>query len=107
MEATANGKVYVFTQADFEISSYEREIRSLRAEKSHLRRWINEAKRTLQPYSSELLEGREGFGLTYAGAERIASRERQIAHNEAKYAKLDETISRWKLEIAKLKASKA
>ena len=100
MEATANGKVYVFTQADFEISSYEREIRSLRAEKSHLRRWINEAKRTLQPYPYEL-------GSADGGAQRIASRERQIAHNEAKYAVLSDRIERWKLEIAKLKASKA
>ena len=98
MEATANGKVYVFTQADFEISSYEREIRSLRAEKSHLRRWINEAKRRLQPLDWELAD---------RAAERIGSAERQIAYNEAKYAKLDETIARWKLEIAKLKASKA
>ena len=98
MEATANGKVYVFTQADFEISSYEREIRSLRAEKSHLRRWINENKRRLQPLDWELAD---------RAAERIASAERQIAHHEAKYAKLDETIARWKLEIAKLKASKA
>jgi cell division protein FtsB len=98
MEATANGKVYVFTQADFEIRNYEREIRSLRAEKSHLRRWINEAKRHLQPYSWELAD---------RAADRIASNERQIAYNEEKYAKLDETITRWKLEIEKLKASQA
>ena len=107
MEAKANGKVYVFTQADFEISSYEREIRSLRAEKSHLRRWINEAKSTLQPYAWELADAKAGVGAADAGAERIASRERQIAHNEAKYAVLSDRIERWKLEIAKLKASKA
>ena len=98
MEATANGKVYVFTQADFEISSYEREIRSLRAEKSHLRRWINENKSRLQPLDWELPD---------RAAERIASAERQIAHHEAKYAVLSDRIERWKLEIAKLKASKA
>lgn len=107
MEATANGKTYTFSRVDFEISSCEHAIRSLRAEKSHLRRWINEAKRNLQPYSWELNEGREGFGLTYAGAERIASSERQIAHYEEKYAKLDEAIARYKLDIAKLKASQA
>jgi len=95
---TADGKVYVFSKTDFEISSYEREIRSLRAEKSHLRRWINDAKRNLQPYSWELAD---------RAADRIASAERSIARNEEKYAKLDETITRWKLEIAKLKASKA
>jgi len=98
MEATANGKVYVFTQADFEISSYEREIRSLRAEKSHLRRWINDAKRNLQPYSWELPD---------RAADRIASAERQIAHHEGKYGMLDARIAQWKLEIEKLKASKA
>ena len=92
--------VYEYNPVEAEIRNYEREIRSLRAEKSHLRRWINEAKRTLQPYPYEL-------GSADGGAERIASRERQIAHHEAKYAKLDETITRWKLEIAKLKASKA
>jgi cell division protein FtsB len=101
MEATANGKVYVFSKTDFEISSYEREIRSLRAEKSHLRRWINEAKRTAAWYSTSDWADKE-----YA-AERIGARERQIAHHEEKYAKLDELIARWKLEIAKLKASQA
>jgi cell division protein FtsB len=96
-----------FNKASYEISSYEREIRSLRAEKSHLRRWINEAKRTLQPYPYELRDAAAGVGAADAGAERIAAAERQIAYNEEKYAKLDETITRWKLEIAKLKASQA
>ena len=98
MEATANGKVFVFTKADFEISSYEREIRSLRAEKSHTRRWINENKRNLQPYSWELPD---------RAAERIASAERSIAHYEGKIGMLDARIAQWKLEIAKLKASQA
>jgi chromosome segregation ATPase len=91
-------KAYVYNPVEAEIRNYEREIRSLRAEKSHLRRWINEAKRHLQPYSWELAD---------RAADRIASNERQIAYNEEKYAKLDETITRWKLEIAKLKASQA
>ena len=98
MEATANGKVYVFTQADFEIRSYEHEIRSLRAEKSHTRRWINENKRRLQPLDWELPD---------RAAERIASAERQIAHYEGKIAMIDDRIARWKVEIAKLKASQA
>jgi len=98
MEATANGKTYTFSRVDFEISSYEHAIRSLRAEKSHLRRWINEAKRSLQPYSWELAD---------RAAERIAHAERSIAHFEEKYAKIDETIARYKLDIATLKASQA
>lgn len=96
MEVTANGKT--FSRVDFEISSYEHEIRSLRAEKSHTRRWINEAKRGLQPYDWELAD---------RAAERIASAERSIAHYEGKIAMIDERIARWKLEIAKLKASQA
>jgi chromosome segregation ATPase len=83
------------TLVQYEIGSYRREIRSLRAEKSHLRRWINEAKRHLQPYSWELAD---------RAADRIASNQRQIDYNEEKYAKLDETIGRWKAEIAKLEA---
>lgn len=100
-------KVYVYDPVEAEIRNYEREIRSLRADKSHLRRWINEAKRSLQPYAWELRDAADGVGAADAGAERIASRERQIAHHEAKYAVLDDRIERWKLEIAKLKASKA
>jgi cell division protein FtsB len=100
-------KVYVYDPVEGEIRNYEREIRSLRAEKSHLRRWINDAKRSLQPYAWELRDAAAGVGAADAGAERIGARERQIAHHEAKYAKLDETITRWKLEIEKLKASKA
>jgi chromosome segregation ATPase len=83
------------TLLQYEISSYKREIRSLRAEKSHLRRWINNAKRHLQPYSWELAD---------RAAERIASNERQIEYNWEKYIKLDEEIDRWKAEIAKLEA---
>ena len=82
----------------YEIVSFELEIRSLRAQKSHLRRWINKGKGALQPYSWELPD---------IAAARIASHEKALAHYELKIAKLDDEIAGWKDEIAKLKAGQA
>jgi chromosome segregation ATPase len=99
MEATANGKVYVFTKTDFEIRSYEQAIRSLRAEKSHLRRWINDHKR--------MIESAIGWRDVQVASVQVKASLSSIASNELKISKLDITIERWQAEIAKLKASQA
>ena len=90
--------VHTITFNAAEIFGYELEIRSLRAQKSHTRRWINGAKRMLKPFDWELPEG---------SAARIASAELSITRNEAQIAKLDAQIAMFQAEIAKLRAAQA
>lgn len=90
--------VHTITFNEAEVLGYELEIKSLRGQKSHTRRWVNNAKRMLVKFDWETPEG---------SAARIASAELSITRNEAQIAKLDERIAMLKLEIAKLKAAQA
>ena len=90
--------VHTITFKEAEALGYELEIKSLRGQKSHTRRWINEAKRMLVKFDWETPEG---------SAARIASAEASITRNEAQIAKLDAQIAMFKEEIAKLRAAQA
>jgi catalase len=90
--------VHTITFKETEILGYELEIRSLRAQKSHTRRWINGAKRMLVKFDWETPDG---------SAARISSAELSITRNEEQIAKLDAQIAMFKEEIAKLKSANA
>lgn len=78
------------TAAEYEINSLGYEIRSLRAQKSHLRRWYNE----------------DADEMQYHGAASVRYEElaRSAATRLARIAEIDATIGRWTERVAQLKA---
>ncbi len=83
--------------AEYEISSLVDEIKSLRAQKSHNRRWINQAK--------QVIANSVAFKFNPAEvAEYVAHQHESIARYEATIAKVEASIARWTERVAQLKA---
>ena len=76
--------------AEYEISSLGDEIRSLRAQKSHLRRWYNNDTDEMQ-YC-----GPDSYQFRYLA--------RSAAKRLAEISGINERIARWTARIAQLKA---
>ena len=81
--------------AEYEISSLAHKIKSLRAQKSHNRRYINEAK--------QVIANSVAFTFSPAKvAEYVAYQRDNIVRYEATITKIDASIARWTELVAQL-----
>ena len=76
--------------AEYEISSLGYEIRSLRAQKSHLRRWYNEDANEMQYHGP--------------ASDRFDDLARSAATRLVRIAEVNARIARWTERVAQLKA---
>jgi len=93
MENTAQ-----INRMEYEISEMADLIKSLRAAKSHRRRWINEAKKQIENVNALY------FNDTHA-ASTIASATESITNNEAAITEINTDVVRWTGRINELLAA--